>query len=346
MIIYLNIIFKKYNIIENLEIGIKNKKVSLSGAQNKTTIFYDSDNLNTHISGNLFTNSILKLPNPQFTHINTNEQFFMKMMKNVLSEFNVKVADIQELKFNSSFSNEALDIDESYSIIKRFDYNENIGFHYVIDGCQALGLRNVDKYNAMTTDNLKKLIGMAGNQEEQDEMRKQLFYWIVFNVLIDNDDNHMKNISFYYNTKDKKLKLTPFYDVLSTAAGCYFDFPNNPLMIETNSYANSHAHQFFYDLISKDNQEKLMETYFMQIAQDIGFKQAEAELKQLKKDIAKIYKNTYDYINNKLQQNNDQVPVNIKLIVKNLFQWLEKIGYCDGCENKRIKDIKSLKYKL
>ena len=331
---------KKHNIIENLEIGIKNKKVSLSGAQNKTTIFYQPDNLNSHESGNLngllankllannlFTNYILKLPNPQFNHINTNEQFFMNMMKNVISEFNVKVADIQELKLTSSLSNETLGTDDSYSIIKRFDYHENTGFHYVIDGCQALGIRNIDKYNAMTTDNLNKLIGMAGNQEEQDTMRKQLFYWIVFNVLIDNDDNHMKNLSFYYNTKENKITLTPtpFYDVLST--GCYFDFPNNPLMIETNSHAN--AYQFFYDLISRDNQENQMETYFIQIAQDIGFKKV--ELKQLKKDIAKIYKNTYNYINNKLQQNNEQVPESIKPIVNRLFKWLEQIGYRDGC---------------
>ena len=72
-----------------------------------------------------------------------------------------------------------------------------------------------------------------------------------------------------------------------------------------------------------------METYFIQIAQDIGFKKV--ELKQLKKDIAKIYKNTYNYINNKLQQNNEQVPESIKPIVNRLFKWLEQIGYRDGC---------------
>lgn len=43
----------------------------------------------------------------------------------------------------------------------------------------------------------------------------RLYRWLMFNVLIANDDNHLKNISFMVSAEG--IELSPHYDMLSTS---------------------------------------------------------------------------------------------------------------------------------
>jgi len=43
----------------------------------------------------------------------------------------------------------------------------------------------------------------------------RLFQWLIFNVLVGNEDAHLKNLSFLMSAKN--VHLSPFYDLLCTA---------------------------------------------------------------------------------------------------------------------------------
>ena len=46
--------------------------------------------------------------------------------------------------------------------------------------------------------------------------RQALFRWLVFNILVGNDDCHLKNLSFH--VRPDGIELAPHYDLLCTAA--------------------------------------------------------------------------------------------------------------------------------
>lgn len=45
--------------------------------------------------------------------------------------------------------------------------------------------------------------------------RMQIYRWLVFNLLVGNGDNHLKNISFLVDASG--IQVAPAYDLLSTA---------------------------------------------------------------------------------------------------------------------------------
>jgi serine/threonine-protein kinase HipA len=47
------------------------------------------------------------------------------------------------------------------------------------------------------------------------QTRQQLLQWSLFNLLIGNTDDHLKNLSFY--AERGSVRLAPFYDLVSTA---------------------------------------------------------------------------------------------------------------------------------
>jgi len=46
--------------------------------------------------------------------------------------------------------------------------------------------------------------------------KKRFIQWIFFNLFVGNNDSHAKNLSIYFPPK-QGVKLTPFYDLLSTS---------------------------------------------------------------------------------------------------------------------------------
>ncbi|GAB3253691.1 HipA domain-containing protein [Chitinimonas naiadis] len=82
---------------------------------------------------------------------------------------------------------------------------------HVVDGCQMLGIDREYKYKQATIETLKKLISLC---PKKSETRNRLFDWLVFNALVGNGDNHLKNISFF--PAKGGYELTPWYDLIST----------------------------------------------------------------------------------------------------------------------------------
>ena len=85
------------------------------------------------------------------------------------------------------------------------------------DFAQALGVAASNKYEKNNEGYLKKLFDVI-RAHSADPMTDSLKLWdiCVFNYLIGNTDNHIKNLSLLYSEDLKSVRLAPAYDIVST----------------------------------------------------------------------------------------------------------------------------------
>jgi len=106
---------------------------------------------------------------------------------------------------------------EPVYIVERFDrYVDEGGVtqrRHVIDACQLLNKSRGFKYKNATLQALADIVTHCRNRAST---RLRLYLWLVFNLLVANNDNHLKNLSFMVSTEG--IELSPAYDLLSTAA--------------------------------------------------------------------------------------------------------------------------------
>jgi serine/threonine-protein kinase HipA len=107
-------------------------------------------------------------------------------------------------------------VPEPVYLIERFDrYLDEAGCtqrQHIIDACQLLNKPRGFKYKSANLQTLAECIEKCRNRVSA---RLQLYRWLMFNVLIANDDNHLKNISFLVNAEG--INLSPTYDMLCTS---------------------------------------------------------------------------------------------------------------------------------
>jgi serine/threonine-protein kinase HipA len=106
---------------------------------------------------------------------------------------------------------------EPVYIVARFDrYADAEGRthrSHIIDACQLLNKSRGFKYQAATLQTLADVVQHCRNRASA---RMRLYQWLVFNLLIANNDNHLKNLSFRMSAEG--IELSPAYDLLSTGA--------------------------------------------------------------------------------------------------------------------------------
>ena len=85
------------------------------------------------------------------------------------------------------------------------------------DFAQALGIPAAEKYEPESGSYLKDMFTLLKTQST-NPLEDQLKLWdlTVFNYLIGNTDNHLKNASLLYDCTLSTLRLAPAYDVVST----------------------------------------------------------------------------------------------------------------------------------
>lgn len=85
------------------------------------------------------------------------------------------------------------------------------------DFAQAIGINSRDKYEKAGEEYLKKMFALIrGNFSNPIEDSLKLWKITIFNFLVGNTDNHIKNISILYSEDLKSLSLAPAYDIVST----------------------------------------------------------------------------------------------------------------------------------
>jgi serine/threonine-protein kinase HipA len=109
-----------------------------------------------------------------------------------------------------------LHVPEPVYLVQRFDRtaaanDDRVEREHIIDTCQLLNESWQVKYD---NAHLETLALALDHCQSKMLARIQMFRWLVFNVLVGNGDNHLKNISFKVTAKG--VELAPFYDLLCT----------------------------------------------------------------------------------------------------------------------------------
>ena len=85
------------------------------------------------------------------------------------------------------------------------------------DFAQALGIKSSDKYEKTGQGYLKRMFDLLQkNSSNPIEDSLKLWRRAVYNCIIGNTDNHIKNSSLIYNKDLSSIRLAPFYDVVCT----------------------------------------------------------------------------------------------------------------------------------
>ncbi len=178
------------------------KKMSLAGAQHKLLVVLRDGQLYEPLRGTPST-WILKPPHQSARYPASviNEYFTMRLAK----ALGLAVPKV-ELRY----------VPEPVYLIERFDRirvaGGGHGRLHVIDSCQLLNKAPSFKYLGANVDALLEAIGKCLGPAAA---RQRLFEWMVFNVLVGNGDNHLKNVSFMVDRFG--VTPAPAYDLLCTA---------------------------------------------------------------------------------------------------------------------------------
>ena len=195
--------------------------LSLTGASGKVGLYYsENDNEWFQPFGNAPSTHIVKQSHVRLDNIVSNEQLCLLTAKKlgieVPDSFIVNTSD-------SSFSDESiLFATKRYDRIVKEGCQEINGLKvpyrlHQEDFAQALGISSQDKYEKAGGNYLKKMFSLIrSNFSNPMEDSIKLWKITVFNYLIGNTDNHIKNLSILYSEDLKSLSLAPAYDIVST----------------------------------------------------------------------------------------------------------------------------------
>ncbi|MEO7641873.1 MAG: HipA domain-containing protein [Ramlibacter sp.] len=84
---------------------------------------------------------------------------------------------------------------------------------HIIDACQLLNRARTFKHSGASLQALSDVIDRTTNKIRS---RLGLFRWLVFNLLVANDDCHLKNLSFFQSPDG--VQLAKHYDLMATSA--------------------------------------------------------------------------------------------------------------------------------
>jgi serine/threonine-protein kinase HipA len=179
------------------------KRMSIAGAQHKLLVVLQDGQLFEPIGATPSTH-ILKPDHPSadYPASAVNEYVTMRLAR----AFGLNVPDVH-LRY----------VPDPVYLIARFDRvitaDGAVRRRHIIDACQLLNKARTFKYSGQSLDTLKDIVGLTRNRVAT---RQALFRWLLFNIVMGNDDCHLKNLSFL--ASHEGIELAPHYDLLSTCA--------------------------------------------------------------------------------------------------------------------------------
>jgi serine/threonine-protein kinase HipA len=193
-----------------IEVWDGNVRLSVAGVQDKLPITI-IDGKYGFAEGELASTHILK-----FESNNDNLVFNEYLSLKLASIAGLKIPNIQIVNFDN----------EVVLQVERFDRklisNDRIIRKHIIDGCQALNLNVMHKYERAFGKELKdykegasfqKIFTLIEKCTSPIIAKKNIITWIIVNLCLGNSDAHGKNISFFI--EKNKMELTPFYDIVN-----------------------------------------------------------------------------------------------------------------------------------
>jgi len=195
--------------------------LSLTGASGKTGLYYDEKKKKWYQSvGTAPSNYIVKQSHIRLSSIVVNEQLCLLTAK----KLGIDVPDSFVLQTEQKKTEDA----DILFATKRFDRYvgsesrmiNDLPVPYRLhqeDFAQALGINSLKKYEKEGEHYLKLMFNIIRSYSSNPiEDQFKLWRITIFNFLIGNTDNHIKNYSLLYSKDLRTLRLAPCYDVVAT----------------------------------------------------------------------------------------------------------------------------------
>lgn len=194
--------------------------LSLAGASGKVGLYLDKKTGEWYLPIGLAASThIVKQSHVRLKNLVANEQLCML----TASKLGLETPHSFIVNTNKAADEEVLFATERYD--RFFDEDSRI-----VDGLpspyrlhqedfsQALGIAPLSKYEKSGEDYMAKAFKLLRDYSAnpiEDQMK--LWDLVVFDYLIGNTDNHIKNHSLIYSKDMKSIRLSPAYDIVSTA---------------------------------------------------------------------------------------------------------------------------------
>jgi len=188
-----------------LNITGEQARMSLSGAQDKMTIFIGEDGGMAIPLGSAPSSHIIKPSmgyQSQIPQTAINEALVMSLARAIK-------LDVPDVRFMPELD---------AVLISRYDREitpEGLRRLHQNDLCQILGVPSQRKYESEGGPSLKACMDAIMQHSSQPALdKKRMIEWVAFNLAIGNMDSHAKNISLL--VADGRTRLAPFYDMVCT----------------------------------------------------------------------------------------------------------------------------------
>ena len=203
---------------ESADLVVKSH-LSLTGASGKVGLYFDEENQKWYLPiGEAPSTHIVKQSHVKLKKIVANEQLCLLTARHLgidIPESFIVTADggkeetilFATKRYDRKFVEDGRRIN-GFLVPRRLHQE---------DFAQALGIAAAEKYEKNHEGYLKKIFTVI-RSHSSDPMVDSLKLWdiCVFNYLIGNTDNHIKNLSFIYGEDLKSVRLAPAYDIVST----------------------------------------------------------------------------------------------------------------------------------
>ena len=206
-------------VVEASELVMK-AHLSLTGASGKVGLYLDPDTKEWYLPvGEAPSTHIVKQSHIRLGGIIANEQLCLMTAR----KLGITVPDSFIIKMGGSRDSQVLLATERFDR-KKMDGEHPISGHikpfrlHQEDFAQAMGIPALDKYEAPGDHYLERAFKVLLDHSARP-VEDQIKLWkiVIFDFLIGNTDNHIKNISLLYSERLDSCRLAPAYDMLSTS---------------------------------------------------------------------------------------------------------------------------------
>lgn len=203
---------------ESAELAVK-AHLSLTGASGKVGLYYSEKDGKWYLPvGDAPSTHIVKQSHVRLKKIVANEQLCLLTARNL----GIEIPESFILRTDSPNKEDVLFATKRYDrkITHGSRQINGLALPYRLhqeDFSQALGIAASEKYEKNNGGYLKKMFDVIRNYSASP-LEDQMKLWdiCVFNYLVGNTDNHIKNFSLLYGEDLKAVRLAPAYDIVST----------------------------------------------------------------------------------------------------------------------------------
>lgn len=193
--------------------------LSLTGASGKVGLYYNEQKNQWYLPiGDAPSTHIVKQSHIRLKKIVANEQLCLLTAQNL----GIEIPESFVVQTDSPQEEDVLFATKRYDRKIKAD-NKTLNDLIVPyrlhqeDFAQALGISSADKYESNHVGYLKRMFSLLRNYSA-NPISDQIKLWdiCIFNYLVGNTDNHIKNLSLLYSEDLKSIRLAPAYDIVST----------------------------------------------------------------------------------------------------------------------------------